>query len=344
MRKVKIILKRSAIVLAITLVLITWFLYSIMWICVNGPSKRARDLFVLSVKETSAVGFLANIYLSKSQISEIIKNNSVVANDEETDTSLIKINRNKDKTVYTTEDDTKENKEDIYAEEDGIKIINISSPMYKGKLAIISDPSRVHIGTSGEYGKDKSGKTVSSIALSYGAVLATNAGGFIDEKGFGLGGEPLGMVISKGKLLYGDNNKTYEICGFTNDDIFVVGYMSPQKAVEKGIRDAVSFGPALIVNGVMSSINGTGGGMNPRTVIGQRKDGAVLLLVVDGRQAGSFGATYQDVANIMRDYGAVNAFNLDGGSSSAMYYNGRIINSVSTGGPLRDLPTSIIVE
>ena len=71
----------------------------------------------------------------------------------------------------------------------------------------------------------------------------------------------------------------------------------------------------------MPSIDVYGGGKNPRTAIGQRADGAVLFLVTDGRGAsGHLGATASDLIGIMQEYGAVNAANLDGGSSSSMVY------------------------
>jgi exopolysaccharide biosynthesis protein len=346
LKRFLIFLKRALIFLTVNLLLIVIALYSVMYICVHGPSTRARDLFVMSVKETSAVGFLANIYLSEDEIAKIMEANSVSGDYEETDVALIHIKERKQdeykEDVIQTDDDSK--KEDVYAESDGIKILNISTSSYKGKLAIISDPSRVHVGVSGKYGKNENGKTITDIAISNGACLATNAGGFVDEKGLGLGGEPIGMVITGSKLLYGNPNTQYEICGFTKDNIMIMGYMTPNQALSRGVRDAISFGPALVSNGALTKINGTGGGMNPRTAIGQREDGAVLILVIDGRQVTSFGATYQDIANLMLEYGAVNAFNLDGGSSSAMYYEGRIINSVATGGYLRPLPTAIIVK
>ena len=70
-------------------------------------------------------------------------------------------------------------------------------------------------------------------------------------------------------------------------------------------------------------IKGQGSGANPRTAIGQRADGAILLLVTDGRGAsGHLGATASDLISVMQEYGAVNAANLDGGSSSTMVYNG----------------------
>ena len=70
----------------------------------------------------------------------------------------------------------------------------------------------------------------------------------------------------------------------------------------------------------------------------------ILLVVIDGRQVNSLGASYSDVIELMLEYGAVNAANLDGGSSSLMYYNGEYINSCASMYGPRDLPTTIIVK
>ena len=78
-----------------------------------------------------------------------------------------------------------------------------------------------------------------------------------------------------------------------------------------------------MINGEPREMNGMGSGLNPRTAIGQRADGALLLLVTDGRgKSGHLGASASDLINVMMKYGAVNAANLDGGSSSCMYYDG----------------------
>ena len=116
--------------------------------------------------------------------------------------------------------------------------------------------------------------------------------------------------------------------------------MTAQAALDRGVRDAVSFGPVLVVNGEAVEVNGSGSGLNPRTAI----DGSILLVVIDGRQVNSLGASYSDVIELMLEYGAVNAANLDGGSSSLMYYNGEYINSCASMYGPRDLPTTIIVK
>ena len=103
--------------------------------------------------------------------------------------------------------------------------------------------------------------------------------------------------------------------------------MTVKQAQEMKVRDGVTFGPFLIINGKKSTILGNGGwGTAPRTAIGQRKDGIVLFLVIDGRTVTKPGANMNDLIEIMENYGAYNAANLDGGTSSAMVVDGDIIN------------------
>ena len=122
-----------------------------------------------------------------------------------------------------------------------------------------------------------------------------------------------------------------------------VGDFTTEQAKELMLRDAVSFGPVLVMNGEPANITSTSSGLNPRTAIGQRADGAVLLLVLDGRQTDSLGATYQDEIDIMVKYGAVNALNLDGGTSSAMYLNGERVNGTAAITGTRSLPCAVLV-
>ena len=120
--------------------------------------------------------------------------------------------------------------------------------------------------------------------------------------------------------------------------------MTGGQALEYGLVNAVTFGPPLIINYEPQPITGTGGGLNPRTAIGQREDGAVLLLVIDGRQTTSLGATYADIISIMQEYGAMNAANLDGGHSTCMVYEGQIINNVVSLYGERAVPTAWVVK
>lgn len=327
------LIKRIALSIFTALFVIVLGLLGVIYILEFGPSNTARNLFVNSAMESSTGKFMATMFLSDEKIAQIRKDNSVVASDDITDTSLINIGTNETDTADGDDND-----------EDGIQIIDISNDTYKGKMMIVKDPSRVTVGISGQYGASYSGKTVMDMAMNYDAVAAVNGGGFEDNNGVGNGGTPIGLVISDGELKYGSAGSSYEVIGFDNNNNLVVGKMTASEALSRGVRDALSFGPILIVNGQASQVNGSGSGLNPRTAIGQRADGAILLLVIDGRQVNSLGASYADVIDVMLEYGAVNVANLDGGSSSLMYYKGEYINScASLYGP-RNMPTSIIVR
>ena len=336
-------LRRFLIFVGITLVILLIGVYSVMWILVNGPSPLAKDLFVLSVKESSAGGFLADIYCSEEEIQEIKDRNTVQKTDDITDTSIVVIKKDdKDESGEQSDhgQDENEDKEEFV---DGVRFETVIGSTYRGMMMIVEDPSRVFVGALDSYGSG-SGKTVLEFIDEYDAIGGTNAGGFEDAGGNGTGAIPEGLVISEGELKWGNLNSKYEVIGITNENILVVGNMTAQKALDMGVRDAVSFGPILVVNGKSTNVGGTGGGLNPRTAIGQRTDGAMLLLVIDGRQTSSLGANQRDLINIMLEFGAVNAANLDGGSSSSMYYNDECLNSSASLVGMRKIPTTILIR
>ena len=99
----------------------------------------------------------------------------------------------------------------------------------------------------------------------------------------------------------------------------------------------------LVVNGEIPDADGLKSGTNPRTAIGQREDKAIMLMVIDGRQAISPGASYLDEAEVMLKYGAVNACNLDGGSSTLMWFKGDYINNCASVVGIRAVPTTFLV-
>ena len=216
---------------------------------------------------------------------------------------------------------------------------------YNGKLMIISDPSRVFVGVPDSYGENSSGLTVASMIEKYDCIAGTNAGGFYDPNGSGTGGIPEGIVIYEGELLWGELYGSYSLAGIDADGILHVGLMTGQHALDLGIQYAASYGPALVINGKSAGGSyGLGGGLNPRTAIGQRADGAILLLVINGRSIGSLGATLDDLVEIMLNHGAVNASNLDGGSSSIMIMDGEFLTSSAYIFGERVVATSILVR
>lgn len=330
-------LGRLGAFLLVTLALLLITLLGVIWVLEKGPSPTVTEKFCRSMRETSAIQWIPNIFLSQEEV-DAFKSESTESDETETvNTSLIHIAPASSETGSTDADS-------------GVELIAITRGTAKGKLLIVHDPSRVILGVSSEeFDASVPGLQLTELVAKYGGIAGTNAGGFNDENGRGNGGVPQGLVISGGALLStGYEGELYNVVGFDADHILHVGTMTADEALEQNITDAVSFrthdglASALIINGEVQSRN-LGGGVNPRTAIGQCSDGSVLLLVLDGRSINTLGATMQDVADIMLEYGAVNAGNLDGGSSSVMVYGGEIINNcASVTGP-RSIPTAFIV-
>ncbi len=317
--------------------------FAVAWIGFNGPSPRVRELLVASLKETSAAGFVANIFVPDIEIDYIVNGDGDISVDEDTNTDLIQIPM--DKNDKPEEDDEVQSKpidnNQVAEGNDDIIIEDVVGATYRGKVIIVKDPSRVMLGVCGAYGEGQQGATLSKIVDKYGGVLGVNASGFSDEGGQGSGAIPVGIVISEGQLLWGDLNTAYDVIGFDNNNILIIDRMTAAEALAMGIRDAMSFGPFLVKNG--NAVN-HGGGVNPRTAIGQRADGAVIFAVIEGRQISSMGATLRDLSNLMLDYGAINAANLDGGSSSALYGDGEYLIEGSYIFGMRKLPNAFIVK
>lgn len=327
-----------------TLVVLLIGLYILLMYVNKGPSPHLSELFVSSAMESSVGGVMAKLFYTDEEIEEIRQHNIITVTDEITDTTLISVMSVSDQTIYENTDviETVINEND--PDGDGIEIHDIHGATYQGKMMIVYDPSRVKVGVINQFDLDTPGMLLENLVAKYDAVAGINGGKYDDEIGFGTGGMPEGIVVSNGNLLLGDLDTVYDVYGFTKDNVLVVGSMTASHAMNIGIRDAVSFGPALITNGKSAGYTGIGSGLNPRTAIGQRTDGAVLLLCIEGRQADSLGASMSDLIEVMLDYGAVNAANLDGGMSSSMYYNGESIVESCTLGYDRRIPTAFIVE
>ena len=317
--------------LGVTLLCLILTLLGLIWVLERGPSPTITGMFTRSVRETSAIRWISNIFLSEEELENYKSVSTENTVTEAVNTSLIHI---------------AEGTEAVPVSE-AVKLIDIAEGTCKGKLLIVSDPKQVILGTSDQFVKQP-GLLLTDMVAKYDGIAGINAGGFNDENGSGNGGIPQGIVITNGEIIWGDGTIPYHMVGLDSEGILHVGSMSGNAAVEQGIQWAVSFithdglASSLIINGEVQQQN-LGGGVNPRTALGQREDGALLLLVLDGRSINTLGATMQDVVNIMLEYGAVNAGNLDGGSSSVMVYDGEIINHcASVTGPRR-IPTGFIV-
>lgn len=294
-----------------------------------GPFNSVKRLVVGTAMSSFKHQYIAKVFLSDKQISDILNPSS-----QQTVTKNVTQNIN---------DINVANKDDK-----DIERYDIDGGKYKGYLLIIKDPTRIKVGCTKYLGKQ--GQRTSEIAEENDAVAAINGGGFTDKSAdgkywVGTGGLPTGSVISDGQLVYKDPNynESNDTISFTKDGKLIIGKYSLSQLQNMGVTESIAFGPSLIING-KGQVSGDGGqGITARTAIGQTKDGEILLLVLDGRHLNMPGATLMDVENVMAKYGAYNAANLDGGSSTTMFYDGDVINNPCNPLGERTVATSIYV-
>ncbi|MBP3503120.1 MAG: phosphodiester glycosidase family protein [Clostridia bacterium] len=301
-----------------------------------GPYNGFRDWYITTAMTTMNHQYLATWFYSSETISEVLDRNKMIEVDSITDPALVTTTASTSKITYVNE------YEKAVLEKDpnhpDYKIIKMTTSKYTGYLAVIYDPSSIQTLVTNNLKKE--GQYLTDMANDAGATIAINGGVFTglttsseelnsQELAYGgAGGSPQGLTISNGKVI---TNTSYNgvggLIGFNEDDKLVLGKMTLKQAQNLKIRDAVTCGPFLIINGESSKVVGNGGwGTAPRTAIGQRKDGIVLMLAIDGRRATMPGATMEDLLEIMQNYGAYNASALDGGTSTAMVENGKLVN------------------
>jgi exopolysaccharide biosynthesis protein len=300
-----------------------------------GPFTELKENLVATAMTTYRHRYIATWFLSEKEINDIMEKNKIHDEDKQSDIAAIATIAAIDNQKTVVEEKKETNNEIIFED--------ISTDKIKAYVLKIRDPKRVAVASLDKVGS--SGMKLLDIVKKYGAIGGINAGGFADEGGHGNGGTPLGVLIEDGKVIYGNENETYSIIGLNEDSVLVLGRYNLKQMREKKIKHAVSFGPFLVVNGETTIKSGNGGwGLAPRTAIGQAKDGTIIFLVIDGRQATSLGATLKDVQDIMISQGAYNAANLDGGSSTTMVYQGKIINNPSSIYGPRSLPSAFIIK
>ena len=312
-----------------------------------GPYPNFRNWLITTAMTTMSHKYLATWFYDDETINQVMQDNYVKESDEATDLNAISfVNYSNSKVMYKNKYE-----KEILTHEEGAsyKLINIDGDGMRGYLIAIYDPSKVKVATASNM--NSSGEMLTKIAEKNNALVAINASGFYDPGYVGNGGKPHGAVIQNGKLVSNlpRSNVGGGIIGFTNDNKLIMGKMTAEEALNKGVRDAVEFGPFLIVNGEPSFIKGNGGwGTAPRTAIGQRQDGIVLFLVMDGRDYvhGIDGVGMVELTEIMMNYGAYNAANLDGGTSCGLVIDGKLTNQPVNGSgkkTTRAIPNAWIV-
>ncbi len=290
----------------------------ICFFLVYGPINYFKNMIVTNALTSMSHKYFAYVFYNQEMIMEIVGENKIIETGETTDTSAIKI----------TEVEKQDTYESIYEEQilkkdegnDLYKIITIEETDYTAYISVIYDPSRVELVATkrmngGQYG--------TIIAQNNNAIIAINAGGFSYS---GRVMRPSGMYIEDGKIIY-NSTGVGQMVGMSKDNILVLANITAEEAIEQGIRDAMDFGPFLIVNGVASEFKGNGGyGNRPRSAIGQRQDGIILFVTVDGKR-GLYGVTMKELTNIFVRYKAYNAANLDGGGSTTLVVDGKLKNA-----------------
>ena len=190
------------------------------------------------------------------------------------------------------------------------------------------------------YGKNVTEKT-SEMAQENNAVLAINGDYY--------GVQESGYVIRNG-IVYRNTVKGSEVLCIYADgtmDIVSDSEYSADELVEKGVWQAFTFGPSLVENGAVTvGVNdevGKAKASNPRTAIGMIDANHFVFVVSDGRTSESAGLSLYELATFMQGLGVKTAYNLDGGGSSTMYFNGSVVNNPTTGGSIKERGVSVIV-
>lgn len=280
-----------------------------------GPFKNIRNFIVDRSLNSTSHKYVAEFFLTHNEVQAFYEKREKKSFDKQ-DINIGEGFKAEDKNLVEVEE------------------IN-TNKNFKGYMLIVHDPKRVKVGYTKELGKV--GEKTSSIAKRNNAIAAINGGGFyyepVNKSRFmstsSLGDKPLGFIISDGKVVYDDkDDKKRDVIAFNDKGVLIVGKYSLEEVKNLNIKEAICFGPALVINGKAQNNEQLGIALAPRTAIGQKKDGTVLMLVVNNiSKVGKYGgASLKDLEEIMLKYEAETAINLDGGGSTAMFYNGEILN------------------
>ena len=286
----------------------------------KGKSLRKALTLAYSVLlvGTSGLAVLDTLFISKSYTKFSNETTTTSQSSNSSDTSTTTLN-----TATAYEDDSKAISIETY--ERNSTQIHVATVTIKGDASIktaLADET---------YGRNVKAKT-STTAQSVNAVLAVNGDYY--------GARDAGYVIRNGQLLRSDsqdaNQEDLVVYRDGSFEIIREGDITAHELLNKGAVQVLSFGPALIENSqvAVDSADEVGKAMasNPRTAIGIIDDKHYVLVVSDGRTDESKGLSLKELADFMKELKVTTAYNLDGGGSSTMYFNGQIINKPTTNG------------
>ncbi len=281
--------------------------------------QTARKFAVSSIMETRTQQYLARLFFTNSQIEQITGETS------------------------NTSGTTNQNPYSVVPRHTGstdISEYTVSGDQYTGFVLAVKDPTRVKVAMTQAVGVH--GEDTSTMAERENAVAAINGGGYKGGASWNSSAQyPSDFVFHGGKVAWQDpdwsDTDKVNVIGLDSSGRLVVGSHSIQELQKLHVTEAVAFAQhqPLIVNGIGQYAKGEDLSRNPRTAVAQLRDGTILLIVLDGRQVGQFGATYYEVQQmLLKQFNSSQnpmetATILDGGGSTTMYYNGKVINHPS---------------
>lgn len=290
-----------------------------------GPVSNIRTWWINTSMNTMSHKYFAYIFYNDKMIEKTMNENYYVPLTDQVDLDSIIIDT-EPKYTYENEYD-----KEILIREEGnndYKLIETKVGNYDAFLVAIYDPSKIHVVTKTKLGTGAYGENMVSMCKRTKSKVCINAGRFKQDS-HGLSSDyPVGYIIKDSEIIWAtDSNRKGELIGFNKDNKLVLTKATGVEALEMGIRDAVEFGPFLIINGeAMKTVGNGRSGNAPRVAIGQRKDGIVLFLVTNTKFVYS-GPNYTEMIEVLLKYGAYNAANLDGGSSATLVIENKLINT-----------------
>ena len=289
------------------------------------PSVKNKVISTAMITKTHQ--YIAYIFYSEEEIDKVTSENRYIPLTDD-----VKLD---DIVIDTSE---KQNYDNQYDEEiltrkpgnEDYKYIKVKiGDKYDGHLVAIYDPSKVKLIASKTFNTGHGQETVLNMCKRSGGIVCINGGSFNDTTGYG-SDIPKGTLIKDGKIIWSDTSSATNLIGFNNDNKLVLTKTTAKEAINMGIRDALEFGPFLIVNGKKLQYESRAGGYDraARVAIAQRKDGVVLFLVSEGVH--TKGPSLVEMIEMLERYGAYNAANLDGGTSAQLVVENKLVNTPLT--------------
>ena len=292
------------------------------FVLMYGPWTYFQNLFVTTAMKTRNHQYIAYVFYSEEMVDKIMNNNYFVKIEEDVNLDDIIIDTS-EKKIYKDEYER-----ELLTRDPGnnsYKVLDVKVGNAKGYLIAIYEPTKVKLLRTKKFNAGTYGERVVDMCKRYNASVCINGGGFAN--GLSNGSDiPIGTVIDDGEIMWPSDTRG-DIIGITEDGkLKLMNNSTGEEAIDAGIKYGLEFGPFLIVNGKSMEIVGMPYGVANKCAIAQRKDGVIMFLVTEG-ETYIDGASLKDVIETLEKYGAYNAANLDGGQSTSLVINDKLINS-----------------